>query len=84
MSGGENMEARLKRLERDYALLLRGPGPHDCWLKETGVCTTCEPYWDMREELECEILRTQEELAPIWLHKQSCARRICVGTWFDL
>ena len=62
----EIMEERLRALERDLASFLRSLKQHDCILEETGVCPHCESYWDMRDEIEYEIMMEQEELAPLW------------------
>ncbi len=64
------MEAYLERLEREYALLLSRPWRphgHNCTFELDAIsCVHCETMWDMREDLEYEILITKEELAPYY------------------
>ena len=60
------MEATLKRLERSLTLFLRSSREHDCILELTGVCPQCESHWDIRDEIEYEIMMEREELAPLW------------------
>ncbi len=56
----------MKRLERGLTLFLRSSREHDCLLELTDVCPQCETYWDIRDEIEYEILMEKEELAPLW------------------
>ena len=71
------MEVTLKRLERNLALFERRQREHDCILEETGVCPHCESYWDIRDEIEYEIMMQREELAPLWA-MQSKKNMACV------
>ena len=73
----ENMEEILRALEQTLASFLRGSQQHDCILEETGVCPHCESYWDMRDEIEYEIMMEKEELAPFWAI-QSKQRMACL------
>ena len=50
------MENRLHKLEHDLAALKREAMRHDCILELTAVCPFCESYWDMRDEIEYEII----------------------------
>jgi hypothetical protein len=60
----ENMEAPLRRAERSLTLFVRNNRAHDCTLELAGVCSHCETYWDMRDEIEYEIMMEKMELAP--------------------
>ena len=71
------MEERLKALERQLASFVRSSKFHDCILEETGVCPHCESYWDIRDEIEYEIMMEKEELAPFWA-MQSKKNMACV------
>ena len=73
----DNMEERLRALQRQLASFLRRPKQHDCILELTGVCPHCESYWDIRDEIEYEILMEKEELAPLWA-MQSKKNMTCV------
>ena len=73
----ENMEERLRALEQQLASFLRSSHQHDCILEETGVCPYCESYWDIRDEIEYEIMMEKEELAPFWA-MQSKQRLACI------
>ena len=74
------MEERLRALERDLASFLRSSKFHDCILEETGVCPECESYWDIRDEIEYEIMMEKEELAPLWaLQSKKNMACVCQG-----
>ena len=73
---------RLEQLEKDYAILRKGPGPHDCLMEETGTCPTCESYIDMAEELWYE-LQEERALLPGYLEAQSKTRLACTCREMD-
>ena len=73
----ENMEAPLRRAERSLTLFVRNNRAHDCTLELAGVCSHCETYWDMRDEIEYKIMMEKEELAPLWA-MQSKKNMACV------
>ena len=75
------MEA-LKQLERDYAILRRGPGPHDCLMELVGMCPTCESYMDMAEEI-WEEMQEEKRLLPGYLEAQSKQRLACTCREMD-
>ena len=70
------MAKRLKQLEEDYAIIRRGPGPHNCLLQDVGMCVTCESYQDMADELWGE-LQTERQQIPGRLEAQSKSRLAC-------
>ena len=82
-----NMEAPLRRAERSLNLFLRQNRAHDCTLELTGVCSHCETYWDVRDEIEYEIMMEKEELAPLWAmqskQQTACLCRGVGGTSLD-
>ena len=67
------MSNALQRLEEDYAILARGPPPHDCILELVGVCPMCESYIDMREEVG-EMIREEKALLPGYYEAQTKQR----------
>ena len=79
----------LKQLENDYAVFRRGPGPHDCTMEETGVCSTCESYQDMAEELWLQLKRgrgmclycTVHDAGPldVWYDCEACVLEVNAG-----
>ena len=71
------METSLKRLELDLTLLLHSQREHDCILELTGVCSHCETYWDIRDEIEESIMMEKDELATFY-RAQSIERMRCV------
>ena len=73
---------RLEQLEKDYAILRKGPGPHDCLMEETGTCPTCESYQDLAEEAWYEL---QEDWAflPSLIEAQSKQRLACTCREMD-
>ena len=73
---------KLEQLEKDYAILRKGPGPHNCLMELVGVCPTCESYQDMAGELWYEL---QEERAflPGYLESQSKQRLACTCREMD-
>ena len=83
----EIMEERLRALERQLASFVRSSKFHDCILEETGVCPHCESYWDVRDEIEYEIMMEKEELAPLWAmqskQQTACLCRGVGGTSLD-
>ena len=76
------MEKRLHKLENNLAVLRRRAERHDCIRELTGVCPFCESYWDMRDEIEYEIMLEKEDLAPIWA-MQSKKNLACVCKGID-
>ena len=74
------MENRLHKLENDLAALKGRAKRHDCLLQLTGVCPFCESYWDLRDEIEHEIILEKEELAKIWaLQSKKALACVCSG-----
>ena len=73
---------KLAQMEKDYAILRRGPGPHNCIMKYTGTCPTCESYHEMAEEIWEEL---QEERRPLrgYLEAQSKQRLACTCREMD-
>ena len=64
----ENMEAPLRRAERSLTLFVRNNRAHDCTLELAGVCSHCETYWDMRDEIEYEIMMETTRTGSIMGH----------------
>ena len=81
------MKERLRALEQALASFLCRSHQHDCILEETGVCPYCESYWDIRDEIEYEIMMEKEELAPLWAmqskQRMACLRRGIGGISLD-
>ena len=70
----ENVEAPLRRAERSLTLFVRNNRAHDCTLELAGVCSHCETYWDMRDDIEYESMMNKKN----WLHYGPCNQR---KTW---
>ena len=73
---------RLEQMEEDYAILRRGPGPHNCLLQDVGMCMTCESYQDIADEI-WEELRIERQLLPGYLEAQSKQRLACTCREMD-
>ena len=73
---------RLAQMEKDYAVLRRGPGEHGCLMELVGMCPTCESYQDMAEELQ-EELQEERRLLPGYEEAQSKQRLACTCREMD-
>ena len=73
---------KLAQMEKDYAILWRGPGPHDCLMEDTGTCPTCERNQDMAEELWMEM-QEERRILPGYLEAQSKQRLACTCREMD-
>ena len=73
---------RLEQMEKDYAILRRGPGPHDCLMEVVGMCPTCDSCMDMAEELWME-LQEERRILPGYLEAQSKQRLACTCREMD-
>ena len=73
---------RLRRLESEWHLFKKGPGPHDCLMEDVGMCPQCESYQDMAEEI-WEELQEERAFLPGYFEAQSKQRLACTCREMD-